>query len=408
VVADALAALADDDLAAPVNTLPWARREAVREPRGGLVIAEAPATGIGRVTDAAPGDAVRLERTGDGGAVLENAHLRAVLTPGGAVASLIDRATGREALSAPGNRLELYDDRPTAWDAWDIDPFHLETRSDCAPAEGIAETLEDPLRVGVVFERRVGERSHLRQVIRLDAGARRLEVHTTASWHDAHRLLKVAFPLAVHAHEATYETAFGAARRPTHFSTRHDLARFEVPGHRWADLSEHGFGVALLTGSKYGYSAHGDTLRISLLRAPTFPDPAADMGEHSFAYAILPHAGGWQDGGVMREARAFGAPLRWATAAPAGPWAEVLDAPGLVLDTVKLAEDGDALVLRLYEAHGGRGRARVRLDVPFDTARRSNLLEDDLGVAGSATVAVDGRVIIIDYRPWEIVTLLVG
>jgi alpha-mannosidase len=407
-VAEALAALADDDLAAPVNTLPWPRREVVREPRGGLVIAEAPATGIGRVTDAAPGDAVRLERTGDGGAVLENAHLRAVLTPGGAVASLIDRATGREALSAPGNRLELYDDRPTAWDAWDIDPFHLETRSDCAPAEGIAETLEDPLRVDVVFERRIGERSHLRQVIRLDAGARRLEVHTTASWHDAHRLLKVAFPLAVHAHEATYETAFGAARRPTHFSTRHDLARFEVPGHRWADLSEHGFGVALLTDSKYGYSAHGDTLRISLLRAPTFPDPAADMGEHSFAYAILPHAGGWQDGGVMREARAFGAPLRWATAAPAGPWAEVLDAPGLVLDTVKLAEDGDALVLRLYEAHGGRGRARVRLDVPFDTARRSNLLEDDLGVAGSATVAVDGRVIIIDYRPWEIVTLLVG
>jgi alpha-mannosidase len=403
--ADALAALGDNgrEPAAPVNTLPWPRREVAREPGGGLVIAEAPATGIGRVTDAAPpGEAVRLERTADGGAVLENAHLRAVVTAGGEVAALIDKATGRDALSSPGNRLELYDDRPTAWDAWDIDPFHLETRADCAPAAGIADALEDALRVEVAFERPVGERSHLRQVIRLDAGARRLEVHTTASWHEAHRLLKVAFPLAVHAHEATYETAFGAARRPTHFSTSHDLARFEVPGHRWGDLSEHGFGVALLTDSKYGYSAYGDTLRISLLRAPKHPDPTADMGEHCFAYAIRPHAGDWQDGGVVREARAFSAPLRWANAAPAGPWAEVLDAPGLVLDTIKLAEDGDALVLRLYEAHGARGRARVRLGVPFATARRSNLLEDDLG-----PVEVDDGDIIINYRPWEIVTLLV-
>jgi alpha-mannosidase len=126
------------------------------------------------------------------------------------------------------------------------------------------------------------------------------------------------------------------------------------------------------------------------------------MGEHCFAYAIRPHAGDWQDGGVVREARAFSAPLRWDNAAPAGPWAEVLDAPGLVLDTIKLAEDGDALVLRLYEAHGARGRARVRLGVPFATARRSNLLEDDLG-----PVEVDDGDIIINYRPWEIVTLLV-
>ena len=238
--------------------------------------------------------------------------------------------------------------------------------------------------------------------MRLDAGARALEVHTEASWHEAHRLLKVAFPLAVHAPEATYETAFGVARRPTHYSTRHDLARFEVPGHRFADLSEHGFGVAILTDCKYGYSAHGDTLRISLLRAPKQPDPDADMGEHRFAYALMPHAGGWQDGGVVAAARAFNAPLRWGAAGGGGPWAAVEGAPGLVLDTVKLAEDSDALVLRLYEAHGGRGRARVRLGVPFSSARRSNLLEDDLGPA-----EVDGDAIVVDFRPWQIVTLLV-
>ena len=248
----------------------------------------APPCGVGAVVAPGDGDTVRAERTADGGVVLENAHLRATLTPGGAIASLVHRATGREALAGPGNRLELYEDRPVDWDAWDIDPFHLETRADCAPADGVAGVAAGPLRAEVTFERPVGERSHLRQTIRLDAGARRLEVHTTADWHEAHRLLKVAFPLAVHADEATYETAFGVVRRPTHFSTRHDLARFEVPGHRFADLSEHGFGVALLTDSKYGWSALGDTLRISLLRAPKLPDPEADMGEHRFAYAIAP------------------------------------------------------------------------------------------------------------------------
>jgi alpha-mannosidase len=401
-LADALVAAALGDGAVPVNTIPWPRREVARDPAGILVIAEAPPCGPGRVVEPGPEDRVTVERTPDGGAVLENAHLRATLTAGGAIASLVHRATGREALSAPANRLELYEDRPAEWDAWDIDPFHLETRADCAPADGVAAVTAEPLRAEVAFERPVGARSHLRQVVRLDAGARALEVHTAASWHEAHRLLKVAFALAVHAPEATYETAFGVARRPTHYSTGHDLARFEVPGHRFADLSEHGFGVAVLTDCKYGYSAYGDTLRVSLLRAPKQPDPEADMGEHRFAYALLPHAGGWQDGGVVAAARAFNAPLRWGAGAGDGPWVAVEGAPGLVLDTVKLAEDSEALVLRLYEAHGGRGRARVRVGLPFAAARRSNLLEDDLGPA-----EVDGDAIVVDFRPWQIVTLLV-
>jgi alpha-mannosidase len=404
-VAAALTALGDGGAgttAVPVNTVAWPRREVTRDPDGALVVAVAEPHGAGRVVDPDEHEEVRLERTADGGAVLENACLRATIGPDGTIDSLVHVATGREALAAPANRLELYEDRPVAWEAWDIDPSHVDTRADVAAADGIAAAHGEPLRAEVTFERPVGAASRLRQTIRLDAGARRLEVHTTADWHEDHRLLKVAFPLAVRATDATYETAFGAAVRPTHASTRHDLARYEVPGHRWADLSEHGFGVALLTDSKYGYSADGDTLRISLLRAPKQPDPQTDMGEHAFAYAIVAHAGGWQDGGVVGEARAFGAPLRWAPLAPREPWACVEGAPGLVLDAVKLAEDSGALVLRLYEAHGGRGRARVRLGVPFGRARRSNLLEDDLGAA-----QVDGEAIVVDFRPWEIVTLLV-
>jgi alpha-mannosidase len=403
--ADALAGAALDALgsaggaAVAANTTPFARRSVARDPAGALVVVEAPPHGIGAAgSDPEP---ARVEQLADGGVLLQNEYLAATLTAGGALASLVHRATGRDSLAAPGNRLELYEDRPVAYDAWDIDPAHLDTRADCPPADGIAQLDADPLRAEVTFERAVGRASRLRQTFRLDAGARRLEVHATADWREDHRLLKVAFPLAVHADSATYETAFGATRRPTHYSTRADLARYEVPGHRFADLSEHGFGVALLTDSKYGYSAFGDTLRISLLRAPKAPDPTADMGEHAFAYAILPHAGGWQEGGVVAEARAFNAPLRWGAGVAAGSWVQV-DAPGLVLDTIKLAEDSGALVLRLYEAHGGRGRARIRLALPWTSARRANLLEDDLG-----PVEVDGEKIVVDYRPWEIVTLLV-
>jgi alpha-mannosidase len=349
----------------PVNTLGFARRAV----SGDLEMVAAPACGIGRRVETT--DRVRVERTADG-VVLTNRHLRAVLGPGGDLISLTHDA--REALVEPGNRLELYVDEPVAWEAWDIDPAHVATRADCPPAAGVAAVREHPLRAEVDFEREIGERSQARQTVRLDAEGRRLEFHTVVDWAEDRRLLKVAFPLAVHADEATYEVAFGAVRRPTHASTRADLARYEVPGHRWADLSEHGFGVALLTDSTYGYSADGSTLRLSLLRAPRSPDPDADRGRHAFAYAVLPHAGGWQDGGVVTEAAAFNVPLRHGGGLPAGSWAEVDG--GLVLDTLKLAEDSDDVVLRLYEPHGGRGTARVRLAPPVAEAWRASLLEE--------------------------------
>jgi alpha-mannosidase len=388
--ADAIAARVLGPLREPVNTLGFARREVSDD----LEMVAAPACGVGRRVESL--DGVRVERTA-GGVVLENRHLRAVVGPGGDLLSL--RVGGREALAAPGNRLELYVDEPVAWEAWDIDPAHLATRADCPPAPGVAALREHPLRAEVEFERAVGERSRARQTVRLDAEARRLEFHTVVDWAEDRRLLKVAFPLAVHADEATYEVAFGAVRRPTHASTRADLARYEVPAHRWADLSEHGFGVALLTDSTYGYSAAGSTLRLSLLRAPRSPDPDADRGRHAFAYAVLPHEGGWQDGGVVAEAAAFNTPLRWGSGLPGGSWASVEG--GLVLDTLKLAEDSEDVVLRLYEPHGGRGTARVRLAPPVARAWRANLLEEP---AERLEIA-DGW-IAIAYRPWEIVTVV--
>ncbi len=385
----------------PVAVSGPARRAVVARPDGELALAALPGIGAGRLLEPRE-EAVTATRTGDGGVVLENAHLRAVVGADGALHSLVHRASGREALAAPGNVLELYVDDPVAWDAWDVDPAHLEQGAPCAPAGGIAELREHPLRVEAVFARDVGTRSRLRQAVRLDAGARRLELHTEVDWQEDHALLKAAFPLAVHADEATYEVAFGAVRRPTHFSTDRDLARYEVPGHRWADLGEHGFGVALLTDSTYGYSARGDTLRLSLLRAPRLPDPEADRGRHAFAYAVMPHTGSWQDAGVVGAAAAFNARIRWAAAPPPGAWAAVEGADGLVLDSVKRAEDGDGLVLRLYEAHGGRGTAQVRVARPVAAATRATLLEERIG-----PLEVRDGAVVVPFRPWEIVTVRV-
>jgi alpha-mannosidase len=366
-----------------VNTTGFARREVVD---GWLV--EAPPHGSGQTV--APDDSVTVD-----GLVLENRHLRAELAPDGTLVSLLDKDTGREALAAPGNRVELYDDRPNDFDAWDVDPAHLRTRRSYPAATAWSVALASPLRGELVFER-----PGIRQTVRLDAEARRLEFHTEVDWHESHTMLKVCFPLAVRWPTATYEMPFGYAERPTHHSSPWDAARYEVPGHRWADLSEHGFGVALLSDSKYGWSCFGNELRLSLLRSPKSPDPEADMGRHAFAYAVMPHAGGWREGGVVREGTLFNAP--WRRGPELASLASV-DDTNVVLDTIKRAEDSAAVVLRLYEAHGGRGVARVRLARPFARAVRANALED----AGEPLAVEDGE-IVVPYRPHELVTVLVS
>jgi alpha-mannosidase len=383
---------------APLNTVVMPRAEVAELPGGELAFVTAPSCGIGAIGDApAP---VRIEQDGDGW-VLDNGVLVARVAVDGSVTSLT--VDGREALGAPGNRFELYEDRPLDFDAWDVDPFHLETGRPCPGAHAARVQRADPLRAEIAFQHAIGRASALRQTIRLDAGARRLEVHVEVDWRERHRMLKVAFPLLVHADRASYEMPFGHAERPTHYSTPADLARYEVPGHRWADLSEHGFGVALLNDCKYGYSAFEGTLRLSLLRASTSPDPEADQGEHRFAYALMPHAGGWRDAGVVAEARAFNQPLLWTRGSVEPRSFAAVDDPNLVIDTIKRAEDGDALVVRLYEAHGARGTAWLRLGFPVRAAQFANLLEDPGGPA-----RLDADAIEIPYRPYEIITVLVS
>ncbi|MBT5057724.1 MAG: alpha-mannosidase [Gemmatimonadetes bacterium] len=394
--AAAIAALGEG-VAKPLNTTGFDRAEVVENTSGELVYAQAPAYGVGTI--GAPPDQVVVTESG-ATITLANDRVAAVLAADGTLTSLVEKASGRQVMAEPGNQFLTYVDKPTAWDAWDIDPWALETVKTGAGAESCEILTRSPLRGEVAFTHKVGKKSSFKQVVRLDAGSGRLEFHTEVDWQEDDTMLKVAFPVQVRSMEATYEMQFGHTSRPTHYNTMHDLARYEVPGHKWVDLSEHGFGVSLLSESKYGYHTFDNTMHITLLRAPKKPDPIADRGQHTFSYAIYPHQGSWQEAGVIAEGFSFNVPLQW-TGADATSWFRSDDA-GLILDTVKRAEDSESLVLRLYEAYGGRGTARVKIGLPFEAAVSCNTLEEE-----GAPLVVQGDEIIVPYRPHQVISILV-
>ena len=242
---------------------------------------------------------------------------------------------------------------------------------DSADAIDVIET--GPHRVAVRIARTfLGSR--IIQDVRLWSNSARVEFKTTLDWHDRHWLVKARFPLNVRSTMATFETAFGVVERPSHRNTSWDQAKFEVAAHRFADLSEPGYGAALLNDGKYGHHAVGNELGITLLRAPVYPDPLADEGVQSFTYALYPHAGSWLDGGVLMEAEDLNRPLL-ATAvegATAMVWQPVrVDGTTVALGAFKAMEDDlQGLILRLYEPQGARGPLRLSLPEAGQPPRR--------------------------------------
>ncbi|MGH8122653.1 MAG: alpha-mannosidase, partial [Rudaea sp.] len=388
--------------ATPFNPVGFSRGEIVAGPDGAQKHIEAKPFSAGRVTDTV--ETVRIDETA-GDIILDNAHLRAVLTKSGHLRSLTHLASGREAIAGEANRFVQFDDRPTEYEAWDIDPFALETGRETPSAEHYKIVSHGPLRAEVRFERRIGKSSRMTQTVRLDAGSQRLDFDTEVDWHERRTLLKAVFPLAPKSPRATYEAMFGAVERPTHANTDADLAQYEVPGHRWADLSEPGFGVSLLTDSRYGYATFGSTMSLSLLRGTQSPDRDADIGVHRLRYALYPHDGDWRQGETVAEAARFNRPLLWAKGAlPESLSRSLVSAQPLnvVVDTIKPAEDGKGWVVRLYESSGTSTNTKLSFGVPVRRVERSNTLEDALGA-----VALDGHTCMLSLHPFQIVTLRV-
>src|SRR5829696_8906082 len=343
---------------------------------------------------------VYAEREGND-AVLENDLLRVVVGADGVLEQVYDKAAEREVLEGRGNQLWAYVDKTREWDAWDIDESYEQEGQEIGGVQGIEVLESGPLRAAVRVHRTWRD-SRIVQTYRLSAGSRRLDIETDVEWHERQILLRALFPLAVRSHEATFETMYGVVRRPTHRNTSWDAIRFEVTAHRFADLSEPGYGVALLNDGKYGHSARDNVLGISLLRSPLYPDPLADEGEHRFTYSLFAHPGDWTEAGVTAEAFALNSPLVVGEGGdePSGYGLVAAEGVELALGALKPAEDGRGEILRLYEPHGARGECTIHLARPPESVQRTNLLEEPEG-----TVEVQDSSVRLAVRPFEVVTL---
>ncbi len=340
----------------------------------------------------------------------ETPYYRLAFNERGEITSLFDKTARREIVQSGGraNQFHFFHDRPTLWDAWDIDSRYEEQ-----PA-GEAELLDK----GVIFSGKVQDvlrfrwklgNSEITQDLILYAHDRRIDFKTHVDWNEAHKLLKVGFPVDVVTNKATYEIPFGALERPTHRNTSWEQAQYEVCGHRFADVSEHGYGVSVLNDCKYGYDVQGSTIRLSLLRAPKWPDATADLGTHDFTYSLYPHQGDWRSAHTLRKAAELNtAVVAIAAKANRGPLLSTgsfieFNGQHVVLDTVKPSEDGRGSILRLYESSGGREVVQLIWKQQYSEVYLSNALEDKLELVNHHQGEFE-----LDFAPFEIKTLYIN
>lgn len=364
-------------------------------------------------TTVAPGPVTVEER--DGGFVLRNGIISVTIDASGLITSLVQVATGRDAVPAgqPGNLLQLFRDTPTQWDAWDLDDHYQRSGTDLVTAESVELVHTGGTGAAVRIVRLFGA-SAVEQTLSLEGDSAALDIATIVDWHERQKLLKLSFPLEVHADRATSEIQFGHIHRPTHVNTSWDAARFETCAHRWVHVGEPGFGVTVANSSTYGHDitrkqnpAGGSytLVRQSLLRAPVFPDPTADQGTHVFRTSLRV---GEDIVDAVDEGYRLNLPLRFADGHPSSSPLVVSETSAIVVESVKLAEDrsGD-LVLRLYEARGAQATGLVTIGADVDRIIETDLLERESADA-SALASTSGGLAELRLRPFQIVTLRVS
>lgn len=323
----------------------------------------------------------------------------------GQLTRIFDRAEECEVL-APGeygNVFQVFEDKPKQYDAWDIDLYYQEKMRVISNLLSVRLVECGPLIAVLEFVWKYMDSTIVQQV-KVYTGSRRIDFETHVDWHEQNQLLKAAFPVAVRATEATYDIQFGNVKRPTHWNTSWDYARFESVGHQWADLSERGYGVSLLNDCKYGYDIKDHVMRLSLIKSATNPDPMADQGEHRFTYALLPHKGDWASANTVQEAWSLNNPMRAAKGAYSSGIGKSLirtDKDNIAVDAIKMAEDRSGFILRLHEYTGTRSTVKIQSDYALRSWQACDLMERPLGEESG------GQDVILSFKPYEIHTLLV-
>jgi alpha-mannosidase len=356
-------------------------------------------------------DALKLTGTASAYS-LANEHLNLTIDKKtGCITSLTTQPDNAQFLApnACGNQLQTFADNPRQYDAWNIDPGTLDgTMTPISSLDSISVLDDGPLRKTIRITR-TWSKSHFIQDISLDASADTVRISNDIDWHETHVLLKAAFPLAATSASATYEIPYGSIQRPTTRNNSWEKAQFEVPAMRWADLGNEHQGLSLLNDSKYGYDAVGDTLRLTLLRSPIWPDPDADRGRQQFTYELYPHTGSWKQALTVHRGYELNTPLM-ATQVfshsgelPASQSFAAVENPNVVLSAVKKAEDANALVFRMYEWAGQSSEVKLHIPAGATYAIETNMMETP--IANAPHLALSGDVVTVPIHPYEILTL---
>ena len=338
------------------------------------------------------------------GYTLETPFYTIQIDANGEFTSLFDKENDREVLQSgtTGNELRIYEDKPLQYSAWNLDIFHTEKSWKVEGVRRMEWTENGPVRATLEIEREVMD-TVIRQQIHFYAKDRRIDFETYVDWKFAEHVLKVHFPVDVHSDEATFDIQFGNVTRKLHTNTSWDQARFEVCGHKWADISEGSYGVSLMNDCKYGYSMKNRVMTQTLIKSGTEPNLTADQEEHFFTYSLYPHAGTWREAGTEQEALNLNVPAKAVAGAAEKDRMEFLtvDKRDVVLETVKKAEDGDGVIVRLYEVENARTKVTLHCAEAIASAEETDLLENPI----EGALGVKENEIELTIKPYEIRTI---
>lgn len=349
---------------------------------------------------------IMLEPTFSNTKVLETQYYIIKLDEKAHITSIYDKLNEREVLKQGerANVIQAFEDKPHNWDAWDINIYYQEKMWEVDDVEDVEIMEEGPVRFTVKIKRKFLN-SSIVQLIHIYNGIERIDFDTNIDWKEKHIMLKAAFPVDIHADKATYEIQYGNVERPTHWNTSWDYARFEVCAHKWADISEDGYGVSLLNDCKYGHDIKDSVMRLTMLKSATYPNVDADREEHKFMYSLYPHSGDWKEGKVVQAAYNINDPLvaKVETAhkgtLPSVASLAALDKENVIIEVVKKAENSQHLIIRLYEYHNRRTKVTLTSLYDIKEVFECDLLENDL-----SEVQAEGNKFSFVIKPYEIKT----
>lgn len=340
---------------------------------------------------------------------LENGFFRIDFDGTYTITGIFDKRAGRQVIPSGkrANELRVHEDFPYKYDAWDVSQY---VNDKVYIVNGLvsAEPYSDSAGAGIRVVRRWGS-STIIQSIRIYDDIPTIDFETEADWHEQRQLLRAAFPADVNAAAATFDIQFGSTERPTHMNTSWDRMKFETCAHKYADLSDGGYGISLMNDCKYGYDVHGDTASISLIKCALHPNPEADQGHHAFTYSLYPHSGSFAAADTIRLSYMLNRPMTAmrASAGDGGLPEEFslvsCGDDGVIIETVKPAEDGNGFILRMYESRNRRSDVKLTFGVGIKSAALCDLLERE-----ERGLVVEGRAVSLSAKPFEIITLRIA